>query len=263
MGAAKLQRAKALKVWTVSLAYTSLDIIEESIAQYYATKHSDVETVHLLVDQHWPLYARDRAARLRDLCQKFGLTYLDPGKNLGLHDGFNWALEQVAIPDNAMVIGYDPDSYPVTKGWDMAMCDLFVAYPWISWLSLWHQHCDRQIIEEKAAGPELYLGGLRNVRCFPVKRAVMNSVCGIRRGWLRSVGGLTEGNKFYGGLEVAMWEKLQQTKSEWVFLPDYKEIPHFQDRMEPLYREWKWAHAHERTFPGDFDSYLTMVAMQQ
>lgn len=243
-----------MKVWTISLAYMDAEIISESIARYYETKAPGVETVHALVDQHWPVGAGLHRAKLRKIAAKYGLVYLDPGKNLGLHHGFNWALSQFSIPDNAMVIGYDPDSYPVTHGWDLAMAEVFVARPSVCWLSLWHQHAQRQVVDEKAEAERFSVAGHQ---VFRVGRAVMNSVCGWRMGWLRACGGLTEGNEFYGGLEVAMWNPLQKFGGEWVFLPEFQEQPHFQDRMNPFYREWKWAHAHERTTKDDFATWLT------
>jgi hypothetical protein len=240
-----------MKVWTITLCHNDPGIIEDSIARYYATKSPDVETNHILVDQHWPLGRADTKSRLQALAEKFGCTYLNPGKNLGLHDGFNWAVNQLAIPPDAGVIGYDPDSYPLTEGWDMAMCQAFVNDPTIAWLSLWHTHCDRQMLDEGAGVEAAVIGGIKTLRA---SRPVMNSICMFRRRWLSMVGGLHEGNAYYGGLEVDMWYKLGVNK--WVFLPEFKEDLRFHDRVDPIYREYKWEHAHTRAFPGSFEEFV-------
>lgn len=240
-----------MKVWTITLCFTDPDIIHDSLAQYRATASPQVETVHVLVNQHWPIGKETNAAELEKIARKFGCLLLDPGRNLGLHDGFNWAWRKQNIPDNAMVIGYDPDSWPVTPGWDQAMCDVFVSDPSVAWLSLWHIHAEREVIEDRRGGAIEVLGGHRVV---PLKRPAINSICGFRQGWLRQVGGLWEGNAFYGGLEVGMWEKLGQNR--WVFLRDFREANELYDRMNPLYKEYKWKHAQTREWPGDFESFL-------
>jgi hypothetical protein len=131
------------------------------------------------------------------------------------------------------------------------MCQVFVADPKVVWLSLWHPHSTRELIQEGRGKPSEILGGQR-VREAAVP--VMNSVCGFRRGWLRQVGGLHEDSAFYGGLECCMWEKVKK-HGRWVFLEDYKEDLHFHDRVSPHYRDWKWAHAHQG-LKGSFEDYL-------
>lgn len=245
------------KVWTISLCFMDADIIHDSLEQYYKTKSPEVETVHVLVDQHWPINYPQHRIELEKIAKKFNCILLDPGKNLGLHGGFNWAWEQLAIPPNAAVIGYDPDSWPVTPEWDLAICRAFVTRPDAVWFSLWHQHCDRQIDQEGALLRNFNAGG---ISCAQVSRAVMNSICAFRQAWLRKIGGLYEQNNFYGGLECDLWEKISY--NEWVFLRDYKEIPKLYDRMNPLFKEWKWKTAHTKEIPHtmDFESWLKTKA---
>lgn len=228
------------------------EIVADSIAQYYRTKSKEVETVHVLLDQHWPLEREKTREHLQAIAKQYGCLYIDSGRNRGLHEGFNYALSQLTIPDNAMVIGYDPDSYPVTIGWDMAMCEVFVADPRIQWLSLWHQHATRQLLHE---GAGMHLEMIHGHRVRQVSRAVMNSVCGFRMGWLRRIGGLYEVLPKYGGLEVHMWPKID---GRWVFLEDFQEQPALYDRMNPLYKEWKWRTAHLGEPQIDFGEWLKL-----
>lgn len=241
------------KVWTISLCYTDADIIRDSLKRLQETRTPEkVDMQIVMIDQHWPINYETHRKELEIISAENNAILLDPGKNLGLHDGFNWALEQLPIPDNAMVIGYDPDSHPDTVGWDKAMCDVFVADSKVMWLSLWHQHSTRELIEEGKGSRPMQTGGhwIRQLT-----RAAMNSVSGFRRGWLRQVGGLKEPSRWYGGLEVAMWGAVVN-HGKWVFLQDFKESPVFYDRMNPLYRTWKWRHAHEG-YPHDFAFFIS------
>lgn len=240
------------KVWAIHLCHNDPDIIEESIEQYLKTKSQNmVETVHVFLNQHWPINYQDFEDRIKSLSQRVNGIYLDAGKNLGLHDGFNWAVNQLQIPDNAGVIGYDPDSYPVTQGWDLAMCKVVTDNPRIVWVSLWTPHTKREIEERNSIKWSKKING---VLAVSIKGPLLNSVCMINRGWLRSVGGLTEPSKFYGGLECAMFPKIKDM--EWVYLPEYEEKTWFQDRVNPLYRQWKWEHAIKGTAPMSFEDWV-------
>lgn len=238
------------KVWAVSLCYNDFEVIGMSLRQYRATSSPQVETVHVLVDQHWPLGGDSRASKLRGLAESMGGLYLDPGANLGLARGFNWAVSQLPIPDNAMIVGYDPDSWPVDFGWDEAMCDLFVARPDVAWFSLWHPHAQRELLEENR-GEDLGDGTVR------AKSAVMNSVCGWRKKWFREVGGLHEVNEKYGGLESHTFPRLGNWK--WIFLKNFRED--YWPKPEILngdYRTWKWATTHGGEKQIDFGDWLIL-----
>ncbi len=236
------------KVWAIHLCYNEPEIIERSIQQYIATSSPEIETIHVFVDQHWPLFYASFAKSIRALASEIpGSIVLDPGKNLGLHEGFNWALSQLPIPDNAGVIGYDPDSWPVTPGWDLAMCRTFVRDSKAAWISLWHPHAQRELIEE---GKGLLLGYE-----VLVKRPVMNSVCMFRMEWLRKCGGLTEQLPYYGGLEIHQWARLEGWK--WIFLCGFVEdFWPWPDMVNVNYREWKWATTHGREQQIEFGAWL-------
>lgn len=227
-------------VLTISMCHTDWHIIEASLEQYYRTREI-AATRHVLVDQHWPIEYSFWRSQLERIARRFGCELVDPGENLGLHRGFNFALDSVAWPDTGGVIGYDPDSYPVTQGWDRLLAEEFVRDSNAVWLSAWHQHARRQVVEE-GAGEEIRPGTWR------VKRPVMNSICMFRMGWLRRVGGLYEQNALYGGLECDMWPKIAPSES-WLFLEQVVERPEFESWVHPLYREWKWRTAHTKEVP--------------
>lgn len=237
---------------TISLCYNPPAVIEASIDQFYAT--TVVETQHLLVDQCWPLEREAMEAVFQRLSQKYGCEVLRPGKNLGLARGFNWALSERPFPRNGMVIGYDPDSWPVTFAWDHAMCEEFVRRPDTAWFSLWHPHAERELLQERRGTVDP-----SNPFIVTATSAVMNSVCGFRRGWLEDCGGLYEANNFYGGLESHMWQRLVDHKMKWIFLRDFHED--FWPKPELLdtrYRDYKWLTTHGGEKQVEFPEWLKL-----
>ena len=247
--------SQAYRTLTISMAYGPPKIIQTSIAQFYRT--TQVPTEHLIVDQCWPLDREEMEHVFGYLAREYGCKVVRPGRNLGLAKGFNWALEQVPFPDNGGVIGYDPDSWPVTPGWDRAMCDAFVRYPWASWFSLWHPHAERELLAE-GRGQVLE----NDASLVKAKSAVMNSVCMFRRGWLRACGGLYEAHHYYGGLEVHMWPKLVEHKTQWLFLKNYREeFWPYPEMIDVNYRAWKWATCHLGEKQIEFGEWLKLKGL--
>jgi hypothetical protein len=236
------------KVWAISLCFNDPKIIRQSIDRFYQTKHPDVETVHILVDQHWPIGYANLRSELESICRDYRCTLLDPGRNLGLQKGFTWAWKQFAIPENAGVIGYDPDCTPFTENWDMSFCEVFNAQPDAAWLSLmntrcapeWPTRCEREL---KVAGHNL----------IHLKHPTVNSICMWRQSWLMSEGGIFEENPLYGGLESMMFWRMKSKGLNWYILKDVHEIDELREQENMLYREWKWRSAHLGTIPKDKD----------
>lgn len=236
-------------VLTISMCYNRPEIILRSIQQYYKTKHPSVNTEHVLVDAHWPLERERMLGVFQFLKDSYGCRVIDPGKNLGLCGNFNYALEQVPFPDNGGVIGYDPDSWPIDFGWDMAMCEKFEKHPDVAWISLFHPQAKSELIDQKR--------GTEDGDIVWVNGPVMNSVCMFRKGWLRKCGGLLEMQPFYGGLEVHTWRRLREQQAKWIFLKNYREghwpYPELVDKQ---YQQWKWVTNHGGEKQTDFAEWI-------
>jgi len=69
--------------------------------------------------------------------------------------------------------------------------------------------------------------------------------------------GICEDRPFYGHLEAPMYHKIKEGLGlEWAFVhgfPDTDELRLMHDRE---YVEYKWVHAHDQTWDGDFESWL-------
>lgn len=229
------------KISVLTLGFMNWKIIARSFEQLYRTK--TIEWDHLVLDQHYPLNEKENRESLKAICEEHGATLFDAGKNLGLHEGINYLLKQTQAQ---AVIGYDPDSFPLKIGWDDAITK--VLCPKVVWATLGNP---RSIQELKARGYEEK--NLNFVRVWKTKQAVVNSICAWYVPWLNEVG-LSENRPYYGHLESPMFQKLKGR--EWVFLPDYPEIDDLRYDHDKDYVLYKWAHAHLKTWDGDFKDWL-------
>lgn len=246
-----------MAVYAITLAFSNPQILAHSMKAFYQTRNLDLKIdSHIIVDQHYPLYREEVVKELKMQNLINGQTILDPGRNLGLHDGFNWALGQIKPKPEDIIIGYDADSMPVEKGWDMALVRAIEAkrsdgHGEVVWSSLGNPRTLR----------DLYARGFDSVkadgylRLFLSRTAITNSVCAWRYGWLKEVGFLEEPRAFYGHLEAAMWGKLRAGK-RWAVLPDWTESDELRDLHDRAYIVYKWRHSHLNDWPGDFESFV-------
>lgn len=221
-----------METFAISLCHNDPEVIKESIEQFYKTTSGNIR--HGLLDAHWPINKEGTRAVMEELREKYGCEIYDAGKNIGLHSGFNFVFEQMKVPRDSLIIMYDPDSFPISQGWDWAMLDIIKADPTMAWLGLWHPHCEVELKQEKRAVYE-------NIAGFNVWTAhtpCMISVNAFNSNFLHDVGGLSEPCPLYGGLEVEMFPKLTDLGYRQGFLEDYKEIGnHF--KINPHYTDWK------------------------
>lgn len=243
-----------MAVYAITLAFMNPEIVKTSIEAFHATRNPELPLAgHYVVDQHYPLQREAAKQTLRELP---GCTVLDPGRNLGLHEGFNWAMRQLPLKPEDIVIGYDADSLPLSRGWDMALVRAIEArrsdgHGEVVWSSLGNP---RTLSDLYARGydPVTADGYLR---LFLTRTAITNSVCAWRYGWLKEVGFLEEPRAFYGHLEAAMWGKLRPGK-RWAVLPDWTESDALREKHDRAYIVYKWRHSHLNDWPGDFESFV-------
>jgi hypothetical protein len=238
----------------LTLGFMDSGIIEKSFSQLYATKNPVLKTEHHVLWQHYPINKDRNFDELKSICKKYGAILHDAGKNLGLHDGFNYLVRAARCGPGDIVIGYDPDSYPTESGWDMAL----VRAIWGSTDTVWASLMNPRSREELTARGYDRAKVDGHIEVWKAKTAVVNSVCAWSVDWLKSVGMLTENRPFYGHLESAMWGKLG--KKRWAFLPGWGESDHLRWAHDQKYIEYKWVHAHLKTWDGDFESWLNAGA---
>lgn len=237
-----------MKVAAITLGFVPARIFKESMAQFYGTKNQFSKVSHHFLYQHYPLEKVKNEAELREICWAYEIQWHDAGRNLGLHEGWNYVMGQIE-QDYDAYIGFDPDSYPLTIGWDVALVGLLHS-PTV-WSSLVGP---RMVPELKlAGGPERRVRGILSQT---VTKPIVNSICAWQGAFLRRVGGLKEHSKWYGHLEAAMWDEMTRQGEQWSFLPEFNEDDRLRDMADRAYTVWKWNHAHLRITELDFESWL-------
>jgi hypothetical protein len=233
----------------VTLAHAPGRILMASLDRLYATRNADTRLVHHVLDGHYPINPTDSFYAVREACRRHRLVLHDAGRNLGLHHGFNLVWERIRPADEDVVILYDPDSYPLDPGWDMALVTA-VTHGRLAVAGLVHPVIEQELVDR--AGTEELVDGYLKV-ALP-KRECQLSVCAFSGEFLRHTGGFHEPNAFYGGLEADMWARLDGRR--WGYLPQYREDHRLNDLQDWQYREWKRRHAQDGTFPGGFDEFV-------
>jgi hypothetical protein len=229
-----------MRVIAVTLCYNKPEIIDLSIRRFHETKHGGLPLVHLMIDQHYPLPDKLRVSeQIKKIASDNGCEYMSPGKNLGLHHGLNWALQTYGLAEDDIVIGYDGDSYPCERGWDMALVTALMADASTVWASLWGVNTSAEL---NARGFTERMAA--QVRVRETHTPAVNSVCAWKGWWIKNAGWFNEPHEFYGGLEIAMWPHIRAKGYRWVYLPDWTEDERlkFNPGEDLLYKQWKWDH---------------------
>ena len=239
-------------IYTITTGYSPARIWALSLASYKKHKNPDVKYTHIYVDNHYPLNIEQNRAEIKRICQDNDVIILNPGRNLGLHDGFNYALKYCDIKPYDIIIGYDGDSNPISYGFDGALVHALEFDHSLGWVSLMSPRAKPEILSRGYTAKQV-----RHLELWLTHKAVVNSVCAFRGEFLLKTGGLKEENAIYGGLEAVMFPKLREMGLHWGFLTGWHEDDLYRDMQDKEYLWWKWKYAHLKEFSGDFASYVS------
>lgn len=235
----------------ITLGFSPARIIRLGMEKFYKTQTLTKGTFkHYLVDQHYPLRRDENLAEMKKIADEYGLTWLDSGKDRGLHHGLNWTLDQIKPAEDDVMINFDPDSGPTISGWDIALVETIRAG-----YALACSCDDRSLLElnERGYRQEWVKG------CIRIWTPVTNCLFSIVAwdcGFIRKMGGFDEENAYYGGLESYVWHHLNRLGRKWAYLPDFIEENSSRAMTDLEYTSYKWCHAHHRNFKGSFAEYL-------
>lgn len=237
-------------IYVITLGFTPSHIWELSCAAFYKLKNPELKVSHWFLDQHYPLNEDANRQKNWEICCKYGINVLDFGENVGALAGFNRVLSLINPSGDDIIVGYDPDSLPITPGFLAALCVPLQADKNIVWMSLNSKWSTDQLTPSQRV--ELNIAG---IELWQTRYAVMNSICAWDAEWLKSIGGMVQHHKYYGGLEVHMYEKLNGKK--WCFAKGYYEDSVLRNQQDRAYAVWKWRYAHERITQDDFKTWLS------
>lgn len=236
----------------ITLGYVNARVFIPSMYQFYKTfgvPYGQFE--HHFLNQHYPVDKARNEVFLKTICKEHRIEWHDHGSNLGLAGGFNRMLSDLSPSESDLIVGLDPDTYPVSNGWGKAFFDVLATDKKVGWISMINPHSAREIpergySERESAGHKLWI----------TKKAVVNSICAWPYGVLKRFGGLSEPKKFYGGLEGKMFPMFASNGLEWAFLKDFKEEYNDSIKSDALYQVWKWEYAHKNSTQDDFETWL-------
>ena len=231
-----------MKKAVFTLLYNSFEVIDTSFSQLVKTAGVDLQ-IYALDNAYPNLSAKDVAKLVR----KYKIKLVSKERvNRGLSGGYNEIIN--ALPEISYAILYDCDSYPITFNWAREMFNV-VENSEFRYLCLMFDHAKKEMIE-RGFTPIQTAGG--NVVWNP-HRACIQSISCANLEYLRFCGGLHEPKKYYGGLELAMWQNWNPA-NKIGYLDGYFEssIPAL---VDPKYTAYKFAYAHHG-YMGSFDEYL-------
>lgn len=211
---------------------------------------SRAEAEWWVLDDCWPLNKKQNERLLELFLTRWpGTKLVRSPKNLGLHEGWNYLCSQMPLEDDDIILGVSPDSCP-SRSWDLAMKEVLEVAPDLAWVG----SCSEAISLTPGVEWETrYISG--HAVLIPINAPTMWHSMAFRWKVLKEIGGFSEPCNYYGHLETAMWNKLQKIGMKQGFLADYTETWPLESYHDRIYSDWKYLHAHERSFPGNFEDY--------
>lgn len=237
-------------IHVITLGFTPSRIWAKSCAAFYQLKNPELEVKHWFLDQKYPINEEQNSKENLEINAKHNIITHSFGQNVGAREGFNRLLALINPSAEDIVVGYDPDSLPISPGFLGALCVPLWADKSIVWTSLNSRWSTDQLTPDRRV--EFSVAG---VELWQTRYAVMNSICAWNAEWLKSIGGIVQHHQYYGGLEVHMFEKLGGRK--WCFTKGFYEDSVLRNQQDRAYAVWKWRYAHERIIHDDFKTWLT------
>jgi len=183
------------------------------------------------------------------------LIVLDPGKNLGCHNGWNFGLQRCCANNHDYVVKLDDDTEMLTPGWADIMARALELIPGLAFVS---SDIDAKQDHEYEVGT--YNGG---VELEVARVGIVGFSCVMfRYKWIRVVGPMRakgfiavngrEGGDgtLYGG-EEGYYRNLAMMRGEMIaHIPAVFAHHHSNEERDPLYILWKWFGFLGRMEPG-------------
>lgn len=245
-----------MKIKILTMAFTRPELLEKCLRSLAKSKPPGME--HYILDQHYPLPdALENRRELDILAWRYGAKIIDAGQNLGYHEGINWAINQMGLEDDDVVVNLDPDAQ-IAEGadgcWLTAIRNAFERDSTLACVGINNETIDRELKERGFFDEKKGSLTLRFMQ-----RPVVMSIIAWQAGFIREVGGLKENTLHYGGVEAVMWPYLCERGRRWAVLPDFWEDVSLWYEADPEYRDWKVKHGQEHSFKGSFEDYCRAI----
>ena len=182
------------KTYLLTVAYANQKVLAHSYEQLTRTMVTNPLPV-LMWDNCYPM---NWVGFGPDIADRFGFTYMTEGENIGLYAALDRLL--TAVPEDCeRVIIYDGDNFPTAPDWHLSLLKVLddpeVVHSTLMNQTIWDEFKERPHTNEQIQGIEVKVA----------QQAMTNTVCAFKTSFLREIGGVLGGKKYYGGNEVTMW----------------------------------------------------------
>lgn len=242
--------------WLVTPVFAKAALLSDFLGYLYSDRSNVKGFHHVILGNHYPIDEKNNTEGIRVLAEKFDCIYIDSLYDRGLHGSLNNALNILDIGENDIFIGCDCDDRP-SPGAFQAMKEVMLFDPTIGvlglnfWVLPWKMKEHGLVMQEKTvAGHKLWVHPgveMWNIAAFNMKL-------------MAKMGGFSQPNAYYGGIEVAIQGTMAQQNMKLCYLQDFSAEAVKLDRDDPSlfdksYRDWKTAHAHGG-FQGSYEKFL-------
>jgi len=225
-------------VVAITLGFCPARVLEAGMGHFYTTATPGLIETHYFLDQHYPVDRKTNRNRLLDLCNRYGMKWVDSGRDRGMCAGANFLLSQLP-KDTRYILGYDPDAVATIPGWDAAMVAVLEADSELAWVSLTPACIADNIESGRLQGA---IRARAHNRVFVPERVDMFSITGLRADFIRDIGGFSSPFGYYGQVEMPLWAGAKQRGMSYGYLLDYPEGAGPGNLHDLEYVEWKHAH---------------------
>lgn len=240
------------RTWLVTPAFIKAALLKDFFEHIYSTPPEGLEA-HVVVDGNYPINKEQNSAEIKRLCEQYGCRYLNPGKDLGLQENLNHAIVECGIKSGDIFVGCDGDDRP-SPGFVSALREVMLADPSVAVaaLNFW-------VIDQRHREGVFKEGSIAGHRVWVHPGVEMFSCVSFNMKLVFSVGGFSQPNAYYGGIEIALYNSWKPMGMKLVYLPDVrsdaKEVSRTNTAwFDPEYRDWKTAHV--AGYKGSFGEWL-------
>ena len=226
------------RTWLITPAFCRAELLHELLTHIYAGGSPSVHK-HIIFDNHYPL-GENNSLMLKAVAEDFGCTYVDSGRDLGLHHGINNVARLFEFQPDDIVVGCDPDDRPEV-GFAEALTDVLRADPKLAVAA-----CNFSVIDHQRArfGSLYEIKQLAGTTVAYHMQSNMWNVAGFNWRFITQIGGFGQTYPYWGGLEHYLLQRWLPLGMRMCYLLDYRSdlrFVDFDDRklFDPEYRMWK------------------------
>lgn len=239
------------KIKMITVGHCNWKTWEGCCKNLYAIKSPEIEIEHYFVYHYYPIDEANNRVQLERITKEYGLIWLDPKKNIGAVNAFNWALDNYVHAQD-FIFGFDPDTQPLEKGWDLALYNV-ISDPKIGWAAL---SCEATPNEVKERSKMVRETKINDISVYLCDTPMMISTGVMKMDFIKYAGGVLPKHNIYGGTEVFMWSYMKALGLDLAILKDYHDISEIKNATtDPIYHVWKTKHGHQ-AYPHNFDVFL-------